>query len=174
MFSGMSMIDELNKKLIGELQKDGRQTYANLGKVLGVSEGAIRKRFKNLIKRGLVKVVAVPDMRGLGYNFVGIVGIQVKMAELKEVWENLSQDPAVCQLFWVIGRYDLIALIAAQSVEEFANFMSNELFMISGVAKTETFVTLGMRKGEMYSADTTELVNNLNVSPQKKPRTRQK
>jgi len=163
------MIDGLNKKLIGELQKDGRQTYANLGKILGVSEGAVRKRLRNLIKRSLIKVVAVPDIRGLGYSFVSIVAIQVRMAELDKVWKNLSQNPAVCQLAWVVGRYDLIAVVATQSVEEFANFMANELSMINSVVRTETFVTLGMFKGEVYLGDTTELVNNLSISPQKKP-----
>lgn len=159
------MIDGLNKKLIGELQKDGRQTYANLGKILGVSEGAVRKRLRGLIKKGLIKVVAVPNIKDLGYNFISIVAIQVRMAELNKVWENLSQNPAVYQLAWVAGRYDLIAMVATQSVEEFANFMANELSMISSVVRTETFVTLGMFKGEVHLGDTTELINNLNISP---------
>lgn len=157
------MIDELDQKLILELQRDGRQSYSDLGKMFGVAEGTMRKRLKSLIKRDIIKVVAVPNMRELGYTFISIVGIQVRMAELNKVRENLSQNPAVCQLAWVTGRYDLIAIVVTRSTREFADFMANELSTIPAVVRTETFVSLGMVKGAVSLADTIELVRNCDI-----------
>ena len=164
------MIDELDRKLILELQRDGRQSYSDLGKMFGVTEGTVRKRLKSLIKRDLIKVVAVPNVRELGYNFIGIVGIQVRMVELDKVGENLSQNPVVCQLAWVTGRYDLIATVVTRSTEEFANFMANELSAIPSVVRTETFVSLDMVKGAVGLADSRELINTLDIPSLKKTR----
>ena len=164
------MIDELDQKLILELQRNGRMSYCELGKLLGVTEGTVRHRFKRLTKSNIIKTVAVPNMSKLGYNFVGIVAIQVNMAEVSKVWEILSQNPAVCQLSWVTGRYDLIAIVAARSAKEFSNFMANELSVIPSVSRTETFVALGMAKGTLALADTTELVRCLDVSSKNKNR----
>lgn len=144
--------------------------YATLSSVLGVTEGSVRKRLKDLIKKGTIKVVAVPNAKEMGYIFMSIVAIQVRMSEITEVWQKLSQNPLVCQLAWVTGRYDLIAVVIAKSAEEFANFMASELSMISSVVRTETFVTLGMFKGDLFLADTTEFMKNLNVYSRKKSR----
>jgi len=162
------MIDELDQKLILALQRDGRMSYCNLGEILGVTEGTIRHRFKRLTKAGIINSVAVPNVGKLGYNFVAIVGIQVSMADLRKVWDTLCQNPAVCQLTWVTGRYDLIAVVFARSAVEFSHCMVNELSVIPSVIRTETFVSLGMSKGIGGLADTTELVRRLDVSPRKR------
>jgi DNA-binding Lrp family transcriptional regulator len=47
------MIDELDRQLILELQKDGRQQYVDLARKLGVVEGTVRKRVKRLLQRNL-------------------------------------------------------------------------------------------------------------------------
>jgi len=136
--------------------------------MFGVTKGAVRKRARNLIKNNIIKIVGVPDVRELGYNLIHIVGIQVQMAELDKVQTNLSKNPAVCQLSWVTGRYDLIAVVATRSSEEFANFIANELSTIPGVVRTETFVSLGMFKGTPYLADTIELIKNHRIPPKKR------
>ena len=164
------MIDELDQKLILELQRNSRVSYSNLAKILGVSEGTVRQRFKKLTKSEIIKAVAVPNVSKLGYSFISIVAIQVRMAELDRVRETLSQNPAVCQLVWVTGRYDLIAIVVTQSTEEFANFMVNELSAIPSVVRTETFVSLGMVKGAVSLADTSELINTLDIPSPKKTR----
>ena len=162
------MIDEVDQKLILELQRDGRMSFCELGKLLGVTEGTVRHRFKRLTKGGIMKIVAVPSMSKLGYGFVSIVAIQVSMAELNKVCEALYQNYAVCQLTWVTGRYDLIAVIIARSTEELADIMAKEISIIPGVTRTETFVSLGTAKGTTDLGDTSEFVRYLDVSSKNK------
>ncbi len=157
-------MDELDKKLVLALQSDGRQSFTDLGKMFEVTEGTVRKRIRSLMKRNSLRITGVPNVKELGYNFISIVGIQVQMEELEKVQSNLSKNPAVCQLWWVTGRYDLIAVVATQSSEEFANFMANELSTIPSVERTETFVNLGMFKGTPFLADTADLINSHGVS----------
>jgi Lrp/AsnC family transcriptional regulator for asnA, asnC and gidA len=166
----VTVMDELDKKLVLTLQRDGRQSFTDLGKMFGVTEGTVRKRIKSLVKGNVLKIVGVPNVRELGYNFISIVGIQVQMEELDKVQSKLSKNPSVCQLSWVTGRYDLIAVVATQSSEEFANFMANELSTIPSVVRTETFVSLGMFKGTPCLADTMDLIDSRGVSLKKQPR----
>jgi len=61
------MIDKLDRKLIEELQKDGRESYTELAGKLGITEGTVRKRVRNLVDRGIMKIVAVTNASELGY-----------------------------------------------------------------------------------------------------------
>jgi len=72
------MVDDLDIKLIliRELQRNGRETYVNLAKKLMVVEGTIRKRVKDLLEKNIIEIVALPNLKNLDYNFIGIMEIQ--------------------------------------------------------------------------------------------------
>lgn len=157
------MIDELDRKLIQELQKSGRQSYVDLARMLGVVEGTVRKRVKDLQDRKIIKIVAVPNPRELGYNFISIMGLQVRMADLRKVADDLAQKPNVCYLAFVTGRYDLMAIIMTRSSEELSHFIETEISAIPSILRTETFVNLDIIKGGAPWLDTTQLISNLDI-----------
>jgi len=159
------MIDEMDRKLIHELQKNGRLSYSDLARMIGVVEGTIRKRVKNLIDRDIIKIVAVPNMRTLGYTLVSIVGIQVQMADYKKVAESLASNPNVGHLTSVTGRYDLIAIVLTRSSEEFSRFMEEYISTIPSVGRTETFVTLQIVKGNWPALDISQLADTFKTLP---------
>jgi len=161
------MIDELDRRLIQELQKSGRQGYVDLAKVLGVVEGTVRKRVKNLQNGNIMKIVAVPNPRALGYNLLSVMGLQVRMADLRKVAEKLAQKPNICYLAFVTGRYDLIAIIITRSSEELSHFIEKEISALPSILRTETFVNLDVIKGGWLELDTTQLISNVEVSPPK-------
>jgi len=157
------MIDELDRKLIKELQKDGRQTYVELGRTLGVVEGTMRKRVKNLIDKKMLKIVAVPNLSELGYRFMNVMALQVRMADLRMVADALVEKPNVCHLAFVTGRYDLIAIIVTRTPEELSRFIEHEISAIPSILRTETFVELDVIKGGWLGMDTTQLIINLEI-----------
>lgn len=158
------MIDQLDRELITELQKDGRRSYVELAELLHVSEATARNRVRRLLNRGIVKVTVVPDLQLLGYQFVGIVGIQVRLAELRSIIQELSQHDNVCYLANVTGRYDLIGIIVTRSSREFADFIESTVSLIPGVDRTETFVSLNVVKGEATGLNTLGLLDGQDVS----------
>jgi Lrp/AsnC family transcriptional regulator for asnA, asnC and gidA len=161
------MIDRLDQKLIQELQDDGRKSYVDLAHKLGVVEGTVRKRIKDLIGRNIIKIVAVISPRQLGYDFISIMGLQVRMADLRGVAESLAQKPNVCYLAFVTGRYDLVAIIITRSSEELSQFIEKEISALPSVLRTETFVNLDIIKGGWPGLDTTQLIRSFNTSPAK-------
>lgn len=160
-------IDALDQKLILDLQKDGRRTYMDLAKMLGVTEGTIRNRLRKLVSQGIIKITAIPELDKLGYSFMGIVGMQVRLADLRAVADQLAKNPNVCYLANVTGRYEFIAIVITKSAGEFAVFMENVISGIPSILRTETFVNLHVYKGQVIGLDTGHLVSNLDLSPPK-------
>ncbi|MBL7166425.1 MAG: Lrp/AsnC family transcriptional regulator, partial [Dehalococcoidales bacterium] len=154
------MTDQLDRELIIELQKDGRRSFVELAEVLHVSEATARNRMRRLLSSGIVKITAVPDLQMLGYQFIGIVGIQVRLVELRGIVEQLTRHANVCYLANVTGRYDLIGIIVTRSSREFADFIESTVSVIPGVDRTETFVSLNVFKGEAMGLDTLDLLNS--------------
>jgi len=161
------MHDDLDRRLIEELQKNGRESYAHLASTLGVVEGTIRKRLKNLLDRGIIKIVAIPNLLRLGYNFMSIMALDVKIGDVRKVTERLAEKPNVCYLTVVTGRYDLIAMVAARSTQELSDFIENEIDTMPSVLKTETFVSLDIVKAGASLLDTTQIIRNFDISPLK-------
>ena len=155
------MIDKLDWKLMLELQKDGRENYTELARKLGVTEGTVRKRVKNLVDKSIMKIVAVPNMSELGYKVMSIIGMQVKMVDLRKVADALAKKPNVCRLAFVAGRYDLMALVLSRSHKELSDFIEREISTIPSILRTETFVNLDVIKGAWSGADTTQLISDL-------------
>ena len=157
-------IDALDRQIILELRDSGRKSYLELAKQLHVSETTVRNRVKHLINEGIMTINAIPDLETLGYGFVGIVGLQIRLADLREVVKQLSRNPNVCYLANVTGRFDLIAIVVTRSAAEFADFMEKVVSSVPNVLRTETFVNLHVYKGMVVGGDIGHLVDNITSS----------
>lgn len=159
------MIDELDRKLMQKLQENGKQSYVDLANILGVVEGTIRRRVDNLLRKNLIRIVALPNLHLLGYSFICIMGLQVKMVDLKKVAKNLAMKPNICYLAFVTGRYDLMAIIMTRSPKELSHFIEKEISAIPSILRTETFVNLDVIKGGWPELDTTQLISFQDIAP---------
>ena len=54
-------LDSTSRKIIEQLQADGRRPYATIAKVVGLSEAAVRQRVAKLTEAGVIQIVAVSD-----------------------------------------------------------------------------------------------------------------
>lgn len=154
-------LDKLDQNIMLALQKNGRLSYMELAKMTAVTEGTIRNRFTKLVNNGILRITASPDIEKLGYGFMGIIGMQVHLAALHEVADQLAKNPNICYLVNVTGRYELLATVVTRSSKEFAHFMESVVSAIPHVLKTETFVALNIYKGSGSGMDLLQLIGNL-------------
>jgi Lrp/AsnC family transcriptional regulator for asnA, asnC and gidA len=139
-------LDELDNKLIGLLQDDGRASNIELAKKIGVSEGTVRRRFRNLVEDQVIRVVAIPDPAKLGRNTTALIGLQVDPALVDPVATQLAQIPEVQYSAVTTGAYDVFVWVALSSPEELSSFLRGRIGAIEGVRRTETFVNLSIKK----------------------------
>jgi Lrp/AsnC family transcriptional regulator, regulator for asnA, asnC and gidA len=156
------MLDNLERELVIQLQKSGRQSYVELATSLKRSERTIRNKIKSLLEREIIKIIGVPNIEALGYDFVGVVGLNIQLSNLYSIAETLMKHPNVGYLSNVTGRYDIILIVVTKSSREFAQFMEEVISKIPGIVRTETFVTLHTYKGDIYDIDTEKLLGKSN------------
>jgi Lrp/AsnC family transcriptional regulator for asnA, asnC and gidA len=142
-------LDEVSKAIIEQLQQDGRRSYAAIGKVVGLSEAAVRQRVQRLTDSGVMQVVAVTDPLQLGFARQAMVGIRAK-GELEVVAEALSDLPEVDYVVITAGSYDILAEVVAESDDHLLELISGKIRTIPNVESTETFMYLKLQK-QTYS-----------------------
>jgi Lrp/AsnC family transcriptional regulator for asnA, asnC and gidA len=142
-------LDEVSKAIIEQLQQDGRRSYAAIGKVVGLSEAAVRQRVQRLIEGGVMQVVAVTDPLQLGFARQAMVGIRVN-GPLDPVADAIAELEEVDYVVMTAGAYDLLVEVVCESDEHLLELISGKIRTIEGVAATETFMYLRLRK-QTYS-----------------------
>ena len=144
-----TQLDDVSKAIIEQLQQDGRRSYAAIGKVVGLSEAAVRQRVQRLIEGGVMQVVAVTDPLELGFARQAMVGIRVTGA-LEPVADQIAELEEVDYVVVTAGSYDLLVEVVCESDEHLLELISGRIRAIEGVAATETFMYLRLRK-QTYS-----------------------
>ncbi|MBF8267400.1 MAG: transcription regulator [Dehalococcoidia bacterium] len=139
-------MDELDRKVIGILQQDGRASNAKIARQLEVSEGTIRRRLKRLIQDGAIQVLALPDPAKMGYATEAVVALQVDPGKLEAVAEELAKSPETLYVSVTTGALDIFAWVAVSSPEKLHSFLLTTIGNIPGVRRSETFVTLSVKK----------------------------
>lgn len=138
-------LDEVSKGIIEQLQEDGRRSYAEIGKAVGLSEAAVRQRVQKLTDAGVMQVVAVTDPMQLGFYRQAMIGIRVT-GDTTRVAEALSSIPAVDYVVLTAGSFDVLAEVVCESDEDLIELLNHRIRAIDGVLSTETFVYLKLQK----------------------------
>ena len=142
-------LDDVSKAIIEQLQQDGRRSYASIGKVVGLSEAAVRQRVQRLVESGVMQVVAVTDPLELGFARQAMVGVRVN-GPMEPVADALADLDEVDYVVITAGVYDLLVEVVCESDEHLLEVISGKIRRISGVVATETFMYLKLRK-QTYS-----------------------
>ena len=142
-------LDDVSKAIIEQLQQDGRRSYAAIGKAVGLSEAAVRQRVQRLIEAGVMQIVAVTDPLQLGFARQAMVGVRVDGA-IEPVADALAELEEVDYVVITAGVYDLLVEVVCESDEHLLELISGQIRGIPGVAGTETFMYLKLRK-QTYS-----------------------
>jgi Lrp/AsnC family transcriptional regulator, regulator for asnA, asnC and gidA len=144
-----SVLDDVSKAIIEELQQDGRRSYAAIGKVVGLSEAAVRQRVQRLIDNGVMQVVAVTDPLELGFARQAMIGIKAR-GELEPIADAIAALDEVDYVVVTAGSYDLLVEVVCESDEALLQVLSSKIRTIENIVETETFMYLQLRK-QTYS-----------------------
>ncbi len=138
-------LDDVSKAIIEQLQSDGRRSYAEIGKAVGLSEAAVRQRVQKLTDSGVMQVVAVTDPMQLGFYRQAMIGLRVS-GDTTLVADELARLTAVDYVVLTAGSFDLLAEIVCENDEDLIELLNKKIRAIPGVQSTETFVYLKLQK----------------------------
>jgi DNA-binding Lrp family transcriptional regulator len=142
-------LDEIDLKILAELQKDGRVRNNELADRVGISPPPCLRRVRSLRSRGVIRAIcATLDERSLGYEVVSFVSIQLtsqNQATLEVFEASIAALPLVQQCWRISGDADFLLKCVAMSVEG----MHQQLLQFAQMPEVRTirsFPVLGASK----------------------------
>jgi Lrp/AsnC family transcriptional regulator, regulator for asnA, asnC and gidA len=142
------VLDDTSKRIIEQLQQDGRRSYASIGKIVGLSEAAVRQRVQRLVDGGVMQIVAVTDPMTLGFHRQTMIGIKCE-GDLERVADHLAGMEEIDYVVITSGSFDLLVEVVCEDDDQLLEILSR-VRMAPTVTSTETFVYLKLRK-QTYS-----------------------
>jgi Lrp/AsnC family transcriptional regulator for asnA, asnC and gidA len=140
-----AVIDDVSKAIIEQLQADGRKSYAEIGKAVGLSEAAVRQRVQKLTESGVMQIVAVTDPMQLGFYRQAMIGVRCT-GDTRAVADKLAAMPAVDYVVLTAGTFDILAEVVCENDLDLITMLNSEIRTLEGVLSTETFVYLKLHK----------------------------
>lgn len=136
------MIENKDKKILLELLKNGRISYADLARACKMSRQGSFSRIKSLKRNGIIENFTVNlNQHKLGFNlkaYVLIAADPYKEFRVKAV-EKLKTFPEISQIHELFGRFDFLVEILVKDINELTKVLSkiHELEMVN---RTETMI----------------------------------
>ncbi|MBK6453568.1 MAG: Lrp/AsnC family transcriptional regulator [Steroidobacteraceae bacterium] len=139
-------MDDLDRQLIGLLRGNARLPAATVARTLRVARGTVQNRIARLEQEGVIAGytvrLAAPDG---DRRITALMLIAVEGNNVEKVLRSLRGDASVTTLHTTNGRWDIIAELRADTLEEFDRVLSR-IRRIEGVANSETNLLLSTHK----------------------------
>lgn len=141
----MDGLDDANRAIIEELQRDGRRSYSAIAAAVGLSEAAVRQRVQRLRESGVIQIVAVTDPKQVGFARQALVGIRVD-GDVRLLAEKLAAVPEIDYVVICAGGFDLLIELVCEDDAHLLELLNSTIRTLPGVHQAETFVYLDLIK----------------------------
>jgi len=133
-------MDLTDREIIKILKNDGRATYSYIGKKVGLSEGAVRKRIKALIDSGVIRRFTVKVGLTEGAEAITLLSVSPSFPT-SDVSKMLEQFPNVETVYEITGQYDIAVIISGLNIGEVDQCLE-KIRRLDGVVNTNTMFIL--------------------------------
>ncbi len=142
-------IDDVDRRILGELMRDCRRSYRSIARRAGISVGTTLNRIRKLEKAGVIKgYSALLDHEKLGYQLTALAEITVSKGKLLEMEQAIGKLPNTCAVYDVTGLTDALVIAKFHTREELSKFTKN-LLSLPFVDRTNTHVVLTTVKEDL-------------------------
>ena len=133
-------LDDLDRRIIGALTTDGRQSNREIARSLDVSEGTIRMRLRRMERAGLLRIVGQSDPYATGLvSAWAYTMVKVDGGHARAVAEQVALLPETTIVALIAGSNDIIVGLAAASRARLVDTVIEQMRAIAHVSATETW-----------------------------------
>jgi Lrp/AsnC family transcriptional regulator, leucine-responsive regulatory protein len=134
-------VDDIDRALIVELQRDATQAYAVLGQAVGLSAGAVHDRVRKLRERGVIRRTTVDvDPAALGRGVLAFVMVD-SSAWMGDATDAFAAIPEIQEAHVIAGSAAVLVKVRAATTEQLQDVL-RRLYAIEGVSGTQATVVL--------------------------------
>ena len=140
----MSSLDEIDRRILRELQLDGRLSHQELSERVGLSPSPVARRIRKLEAEGYITGYSARfDEAKLGFGFSVFVFVKLDKQiddRLQSFETAIKRFPEVVDCWLMTGSFDYLLRVAVFDLIEFERFLTGHLTKISGVASIESSI----------------------------------
>lgn len=136
-------MDDIDKKILRNLQKNARMTISDLSSEISLSMPAISERLKKLEASGVIKqytVILDPTM--LNKHLMALMFVRFENPSHSDNFANfVKEEPEIKECFYITGDFDYSLKIITESTHTL-ELLLTRIKNQSGIVKTQTIVIL--------------------------------
>lgn len=133
-------LSEVDQSIIAHLQDDGRRSFVNIARDIGVTEKTVRNRVRQLLESKTIQIVALTSPDALGYNAGGLLGVKLSPgANVKKITKLLVELPEVDYVVATFGRYDILVELISRTTESMRETIGQGVGRMTGVEAYDVF-----------------------------------
>jgi Lrp/AsnC family transcriptional regulator for asnA, asnC and gidA len=139
-------IDDLDLRIIAELELDGRRSVVEIARVLDVPKSTVQRRLDALVRNRVVMIAPYADSAKLGLPIHVHLNLSVDLAYYEE---SLEAVVALSEVRWVAvttGPADIVAEGFFASTDHLHHFIKSKLASIRGITDISTSIILTVAK----------------------------
>ncbi|MBT3276030.1 MAG: Lrp/AsnC family transcriptional regulator [Spirochaetales bacterium] len=138
-------VDELDMKIIAELQDDGRMSFRTVAEKLEVSDQTVRLRVTRMMEHGFLRVSPLINPFAFDNSLLALIGMQLEKRTQKETMETIASMRGVVSVYNTAGEFDLFVEVFHRSRSDLNKFLFEELPKVPGIKSTHSYISLDAR-----------------------------
>ena len=139
--------DEIDHLILQTLQNDGRKSFSDLAKEMGMAVSTISKRYMNLVDCGILAIIGRVEPERIGLNAYASINVQVDtLANVERVAQELIALPEVSFLALRTGDFQLEINVMCRDNSHLMEILRNNMDKINHVRKYEINMYLKVYK----------------------------
>ncbi len=148
----MTKIDDMNRRILRELTRDGRQTNLQLAERVGLSPSACLRRVQEMERAGIIRgyrAVLDPEKLGIGFTAYVTVGLNSHTKAAQEAFERaVARAPQVRECHNVTGTVEYLLRVETADLPAYKHWHTEVLGVLPQVQAVTTFVVMGSPKDD--------------------------
>ncbi|MFC2163410.1 Lrp/AsnC family transcriptional regulator [Acidobacteriota bacterium] len=142
------MPDELDQKIIRELNCNARQSFREIAKAVGTSVTAVIHRIKKFEEADVIKgYIPVVDHEFFGINLIAIIALRISQGKLLEAQKQIAEDRRVVAVYDITGEWDSLVIAYFKDRQDLNDFIK-ALLSQENVDRSVTHIVLNVVKEE--------------------------
>ncbi len=145
-------LDELDIRIVDQLQRDGRATQLELSRAVGLSQPAVAERIRKLEERGVITgYTARVDASKLGKDITAFIGVSIEHPKYFEGFaKKVLALPDILECHRVAGQDSYILKVKTANTKTLDSLLVETLRTIAGVTRTQTTIVLSSIKEDTH------------------------
>lgn len=136
-------LDDIDLRIVRTLQEDGRISYSDISKAVGVSAGTVRNRINQMRSSGILSVNVWLDPKLSGLSIHATLLLKVRPGHLMEAADALAGLEETGYVATLVGTYDAIADVSCRDIAHLHRLIHDKIQKIDGVVDVTTNLVTG-------------------------------